>query len=77
MASGGPANHCNFVPVLLTRPIQSCWLRCGSQSEEIGRILRPGGINIYTVRHTIDSDYKTRIHRGEDMYEVGGFIVPF
>jgi hypothetical protein len=32
---------------------------------------------IYTVRHTGDVHYRTGIHRGEDMYEVGGFIVHF
>ncbi len=46
-------------------------------SNEIRRVLKPGGLNIYTVRHTGDADYGTGIHRGEDMYEVGGFIVHF
>ncbi len=46
-------------------------------SNEIRRVLKPGGLNIYTVRHTGDADYGTGIHWGEDMYEVGGFIVHF
>lgn len=46
-------------------------------SSEIRRILKPGGLNIYTVRHTGDSHFGSGIHRGEDMYEVGGFIVHF
>lgn len=46
-------------------------------SGEIRRVLKPGGLNIYTVRHTNDPDYGTGIHRGEDLYEVGGFIVHF
>lgn len=46
-------------------------------SGEIRRVLKPGGLNIYTVRHTGDAHYGTGIHRGEDMYEVGGFIVHF
>lgn len=46
-------------------------------SREVRRVLRPGGLHIYTVRHTRDADYGTGIHRGEDMYEVGGFIVHF
>ena len=46
-------------------------------SNEIRRVLKPGGLNIYTVRHTGDADYGTGIHRGEDMYEVSGFIVHF
>ena len=46
-------------------------------SEEVRRVLKPGGLNFYTVRHTRDPHYGTGTHRGEDMYEVGGFIVHF
>ena len=46
-------------------------------NNEICRILKPGGINIYTVRHTDDGDYKNGIHRGENLYENDGFIVHF
>jgi SAM-dependent methyltransferase len=46
-------------------------------SQEVRRVLKPKGINVYTVRHTQDAHYGTGIHRGEDMYEVGGFIVHF
>lgn len=46
-------------------------------SGELNRVLIPDGINIYTVRHTGDADYGTGIHRGEDLYESGGFIVHF
>ena len=46
-------------------------------NNEICRILKPGGINIYTVRHTDDGDYKNGIHIGEDLYENDGFIVHF
>ena len=46
-------------------------------NNEICRILKPGGINIYTARHTNDGDYKNGIHRGEDLYENDGFIVHF
>ena len=46
-------------------------------SREIWRILRPGGLNVYTVRHKGDAHYGTGIHHGEDMWEVGGFIVHF
>ncbi len=46
-------------------------------SDEVRRVLKPGGLHVYTVRHTGDAHYGTGIHRGEDMYEVGGFIVHF
>ena len=46
-------------------------------NSEICRILKPGGINIYTVRHTDDGDFKNGIHRGENLYENDGFIVHF
>ena len=46
-------------------------------NNEIQRILKPGGINIYTVRHTNDGDFKNGIHRGEDLYENDGFIVHY
>ena len=46
-------------------------------NREIHRILKPKGINIYTVRHTNDGDFKKGIHRGENLYENDGFIVHF
>jgi len=48
-----------------------------SLTAEIRRVLKPEGLSIYAVRHTGDAHYGTGIHRGEDMYEVGGFIVHF
>jgi cyclopropane fatty-acyl-phospholipid synthase-like methyltransferase len=46
-------------------------------SREVRRVLRSNGLHIYTVRHTNDPHYGTGTHRGEDMYEIGGFIVQF
>ena len=46
-------------------------------NNEIYRILKPRGINIYTVRNTADGDYKNGIYRGVDLYENDGFIVHF
>ena len=46
-------------------------------NKEVLRILKPGGINIFTVRHLGDADYKNGTHRGEDLYENDGFIVHF
>ena len=48
-----------------------------STLKEAYRVLKTGGINIYTVRHTGDADYGSGAHRGEDLYETGGFIVHF
>ena len=46
-------------------------------NSEICRILKPGGINIYTVRHTGDGDYKNGTYIGENLYENDGFVVHF
>ena len=46
-------------------------------NNEICRVLKPNGVNIYTVRHTKDGDYMNGINRGEDLYENDGFIVHF
>ena len=46
-------------------------------NNEICRILKPGGINVYTARHTKDGDYKNGTHIGEDLYKNDGFIVHF
>ncbi len=46
-------------------------------NNEILRILKPEGINIYTVRHINDGDFQKGIHRGEDLYENDGFIVHY
>ena len=47
-------------------------------SQEVRRVLKPGGLNIYTVRHTNDPHYRTGTDRGDDMWEIGGgFIVHF
>ncbi|CAM4221576.1 class I SAM-dependent methyltransferase [Nocardiopsis rhodophaea] len=44
---------------------------------EIGRVLRPGGRLVYTVRHTGDAHYGAGISHGDDIYEHGGFAVHF
>ena len=46
-------------------------------NNEIKRVLKPGGLNIYTARNTDDGDYKKVTHRGEDLYEIDGFIIHF
>jgi len=44
---------------------------------ELRRVLRPGGLVVYTARTTADAHYGAGIARGDDMYEHGGFIVHF
>jgi len=39
--------------------------------------LKEDGINIYTVRNTLDGDFQKGSHIGEDLYEMNGFIVHF
>ena len=46
-------------------------------NQEIFRILKKDGFNIYTVRNHMDGDFKKGTHRGEDMYEMNGFIVHY
>lgn len=63
-------SHMLFCMALTTAELQQL-------SGEVLRVLRPGGLHIYTVRHTGDADYGKGIHRGDDMYENNGFIVHF
>lgn len=45
--------------------------------DEVRRVLRPGGVFIYTVRHTGDAHYGAGVAHGEDIFEHGGFAVHF
>jgi SAM-dependent methyltransferase len=44
---------------------------------EVHRVLRPGGLLVYTVRHTGDAHYGVGTAHGDNMFESGGFIVHF
>lgn len=44
---------------------------------EVRRVLRPGGVFVYTVRHTGDAHYGTGTPHGDDIHEHGGFAVHF
>lgn len=46
-------------------------------AAEVRRVLRPGGLHIYTVRHIGDAHYGAGTAHGDDMFESGGFIVHF
>jgi hypothetical protein len=46
-------------------------------SAEVLRVLRPGGIQVYTVRSTADPDCGAGSACGEGLHESSGFIVHF
>lgn len=46
--------------------------------QECRRVLRPGGLNIFSVRNDHDPHFRKGVHRGEDMWESpAGFVVHF
>ncbi len=66
----GCYSHMLYCMALTTRELEFL-------SQQVWRVLKPGGLNIYTARTTTDAHYGTGTHRGEDMWETGGFIVHF
>jgi SAM-dependent methyltransferase len=63
-------SHMLYCMALTTRELESL-------VREVRRVLKPHGLSVYTVRNTDDKHYGKGIHRGEDLYEVDGFIVHF
>lgn len=63
-------SHMLFCMALTTTELEAL-------SREILRVLRPGGLSVYTVRNTSDPDFGRGIPRGEALYENQGFIVHF
>lgn len=45
--------------------------------RETHRILKPGGLAVYSVRSSFDKHYQAGTHLGEDIYKIGGFVVHF
>lgn len=45
--------------------------------RETHRVLKPEGLALYSVRSNFDKHYRSGIHLGEDLYEIGGFVVHF
>ena len=45
--------------------------------KEVLRVLRPGGLNIYSVRNVNDSHFRRGRHVEEDMWEMNGFVVHY
>lgn len=46
-------------------------------SGEVRRVLRPGGLQVYTARTTADPDHGRGPAHGDDRFEAGGFVVHF
>lgn len=46
-------------------------------SREIARVLKPGGINVYTARSVHDPDCGKGVPGGENLFEVNGFVIHF
>ena len=44
---------------------------------EIHRVLRPGGLVVYSVRSDLDKHYRAGTHLSEDIYKIGDFVVHF
>jgi SAM-dependent methyltransferase len=44
---------------------------------EVRRVLRPGGLCIYTARHVGDAHFRAGRDLGDNLYENGGFVVHF
>jgi SAM-dependent methyltransferase len=51
--------------------------RVHAAMAEIRRVLRPGGLLVYTVRHTGDAHHGSGISHGDGIWEHGGFAVHF
>jgi SAM-dependent methyltransferase len=45
--------------------------------RETHRILKLGGLAVYSVRSSFDKHYRTGIHLDEDIYKIGDFVVHF
>jgi SAM-dependent methyltransferase len=46
-------------------------------AAEVHRVLRVGGLLVYTVRTTADAHYGAGVGYGDDRWEMGGFVVHF
>lgn len=64
-----------FAHMLLTMALSTPELH--ALVGEVRRVLRPGGVFVYTVRHTGDAHFGTGTDHGGGIFEHGGFAVHF
>jgi len=64
-----------FAHMLLCMALSTDTIR--SIVDDVRRVLRPGGVFVYTVRHTGDAHYRRGISHGDDIYEHSGFAVHY
>lgn len=64
-----------FAHMLLSMALSSASIH--ALVAEVHRVLRPGGVFVYTVRNTSDTHYRAGTAHGDDIYEHGGFAVHF
>ena len=64
-------SHMFFTMELREKDVQSIL-------DECRRVMRPGGLNLYSVRNDHDPHFRKGVHRGEDMWQsAAGFVVHF
>lgn len=63
-------SHMLFSMALVTAELEAL-------AAEVRRVVRPGGLVVYTVRNTSDAHFKAGVEHGDGMYEMGGFVVHF
>ncbi|MBS4728133.1 class I SAM-dependent methyltransferase [Mycobacterium sp. SM1] len=64
-----------FAHMLLCMALSTSTIR--AVVADVRRVLRPGGVFVYTARHTGDAHYRAGISHGDDIYEHGGFAVHY
>jgi SAM-dependent methyltransferase len=64
-----------FAHMLLCMALSTAEIR--ALVGEVRRVLHPGGVFVYTVRHTGDAHYGAGTGHGDDIWESSGFAVHF